>query len=96
MQIVGALKLYYSEYGVMPQGNNAGLMDALRRDNPRKIAFLEVLERDLDVNGEFVDPWKSPYRIDVSEPEFPRAYSCGKNRLDDGGRLGSDDICSWQ
>jgi hypothetical protein len=64
--------------------------------NPRKIVFIEVRETRINTQGEFVDPWGTPYRIDVSKPDAPRVWSCGPNRKDENGADGSDDIVGWR
>jgi hypothetical protein len=95
-QLVAALKAYQTEYGVMPSGNHAQIISALRHDNPKKIVFFEAPESRFSASGEFLDPWKSPYRIDVLSSSFPWAYSFGKNRIDEGGVQTADDIPSWR
>ena len=52
--------------------------------------------RDVDMQKLATDPWGSPYRIDVSDPERPKVWSPGKNRKDEPSDLHSDDICSWR
>ena len=95
-QLVAALKLYRTEYGVMPPGNHTQILSTLRGDNPHKIVFFDAAETSFSKSGEFLDPWKSPYRIDAQNPSFPWAYSFGKNRIDEGGVQTSDDIPSWR
>jgi hypothetical protein len=95
-QLVFALKAYRTEYGVMPSGNHAQMIATLRGDNQNKIVFFESAENRFSSDGEFLDPWKSPYRIDAQNPSFPWAYSFGKNRIDEGGVETSDDIPTWR
>jgi len=95
-QIRWALKIYFEEYGVMPSGGNAQIMAALCGNNPRKIAFLEPGAKRFNSQGEFLDPWNTPYRMDASNAAFPWIYSCGKNQMDEGGKWGTDDVSSWQ
>ena len=33
--------------------------------NPKKIVFLEISKKSLSPNGNFLDPWKTPYQITV-------------------------------
>jgi len=35
------------------------------KENPRKIAFLEVAQNSLDADGSFIDPWDNQYEITV-------------------------------
>lgn len=94
--LVGTLKQYHTEYGVMPDGDQAHIIAMLLGDNPKKIVFIEGSSRGFNARGEFIDPWQTPYRLDVSNPASPRAYSFGKDKNDDGAAPGSDDIVSWR
>ena len=94
--LVSALKAYQTEYGGMPSGDHARIIATLRGDNPKKIIFFEAAETRFSAGGEFLDPWKTPYRIGAQNPLFPWAYSCGKNRIDEGAAQTSDDIASWR
>jgi hypothetical protein len=67
----------------------------LTGNNPRKVVFLEVRKKDINSDGEMIDPWQTAYRIGITSDQFPWAYSFGKNRIDEGGNIGSDDIVSW-
>ena len=71
-------------------------MNAFRGGNPRKIVFFEARPSSYNAQGAFIDPWGTPYVLDLSKPEAPRAWSCGPNRRDEGGAKGSDDIVSWR
>ena len=73
-------------------------MNTLRGANPRKIVFFDgkPTAKFNSPQGAFLDPWGTPYRIDLSNPEEPRVWSCGPNRRDEGGAKGSDDIVSWR
>jgi len=91
-----ALKAYFTEYSEGLTGTNAQVMTVLRGQNPRKIVFFDSAARDFNSQGEFIDPWGTPLRFDLSKPETPRVWSCGPNRKDDDGAEGSDDIASWR
>jgi hypothetical protein len=100
--ICNGLKAHVDEYGTMPAGNHAAIIKTLLDANPRKIVFLEILPQKKPDNpglspaNEYCDPWGTPYLIDVSNPAFPLAYSFGKDKTDNGGVQGSDDIPSWR
>ena len=96
IQLCQALKQYHVEYRAMPPGNHAGILAALRGNNPRRIVFFETLPEKFNTRGQLIDPWGTPYQIDVSNPAFPWAYSFGRDTRDDGGAPGSDDITSWR
>lgn len=93
---VAGVKQYRTEYGHFPFGGNAEIVAALRGKNPRGFTFFAIRPDSINTDGAFTDPWGTPYRLDLSNPENPRVWSCGKNRRDDGGAEGSDDIPSWR
>ena len=95
-QICIALKHHAAEYGSMPSGNHAQILSALRGANPLNIVFLDVAPKRSNANGEYLDPWGTPFHIDTSNPAFPWAYSFGHDTRDNGGSPGSDDIPSWR
>lgn len=92
-QIVSGLRNYKTEYGDFPQGTNAQITTALRGDNVRNIRFMDIPVRSINPQREFIDPWGTPYKIIVSGTESPRAYSFGKNKIDENGN--GDDVKSW-
>ena len=96
MQLRAAMKHYHIEYGFGPTGPHSQITAALRGNNERKIIFFEAPANRFNDSGEFLDLWGSPFRIDASNPDQPWAYSFGKNRIDEGGAEGSDDVASWQ
>ena len=71
-------------------------MNVFRGGNPRKIVFFEARPTSCNAQGAFIDPWGTPYVLDLSKPEALRVWSCGPNRRDieGGGRQDSDDIVS--
>lgn len=91
-----ALVQYFAEFGSAPVGSQAAIIKTLRGENPRQMVLLEVRGRSLSKSGEFLDPWKHPYRIDVSTPAKPAVYSFGPNGRDEGGIRKSDDVTSWR
>ena len=87
---------YIVEFNALPVGDQAQIMAALLGKNPQQIVFWEFDTKRFNARGEFLDPWGSAYRIDTSDPKSPRVYSFGKNRIDEGGAEGSDDVVSWR
>jgi Type II secretion system (T2SS), protein G len=96
VSLAAAVKQYKAEYGSLPTGTEAEIVRALLGDNPRKIVFFEPRPKDLNADGELLDPWGTPYYFDFSDPKIQKIYSVGKNKSDDAGADGSDDICSWK
>jgi len=93
---VTCVKAYLDEYPALPSGGDAAVLKALQGENPRKIVFFVLRSTSFNSNGEWIDPWGTPYRIDLSDPKAPRIWSCGPNRKDESGAEGSDDIVSWR
>jgi hypothetical protein len=96
MWLIEGIKAYRDEYGAMPSGDNIAILASLRGNNLRKINFINLPEQMLDAQGHYLDPWGSPYRIDVSDPKNPKVWSLGKNKIDEHDDPKSDDICSWR
>ena len=95
--ILTILRLYVSEYGALPDGDNDAVWKALRGENPRQIEFCPKTSASTGKElGVVLDPWGTPYQIDTSDRKSPRVYSFGKNRIDEGGAEGSDDVVSWR
>ncbi len=95
-QICTALKYHLTEFGSLPSGDNAQIMTVLRGANSRSIVFFEAAANRFNARGEYLDPWKTPFHIDVSNPTFPWSYSFGEDTKDNGGVPESDDIPSWR
>jgi hypothetical protein len=95
INLAAAIRQFTTEYGLPPSGSQAEIMNALFGDNARKIMFFETNPKWISPAGEFLDPWGTPYRIDLSDPVKPKVYSCGKDKHDDGGADHSDDIRNW-
>jgi hypothetical protein len=59
-QVSMALQLYYLEYSDFPEGtDNANIIHALTKDNPRKISFY-TLPDDMSKKGALADGWGRP------------------------------------
>ncbi len=79
-----ALNTYVQENGRPPEGTLAELATilrgkSLRGQNTKRLDYIEAEVGELSRDGEFVDPWGTPYRL------LPRVYSCGPNRRDEAG-----------
>lgn len=91
MQIDTAIRAYATEYGTPPAGDNVAVVAALMGQNPRQVTFFEIPSHFLNTRGELIDPWDSPYHIQIRGAEV-RVWSCGKDRIDNDGAQGSDDV----
>jgi type II secretory pathway pseudopilin PulG len=95
--IAAALDLFERENGRYPTGTYPEICAILQGQdvggqNPKKLDYLESAGSPTGASGEFLDPWKTPYRISVNSSG--RAWSCGPNRKDENGD--GDDIASWK
>lgn len=85
-ELLLGLRAYEMEFGKRPDGSLAQICAALRGQNPAQEAVVESYQ--INGAGEFVDPWGTPYQIDVKKQV--RVLSFGPNRIDDQGE--GDDI----
>jgi len=96
-QLVLALNGFAKENGRYPKGTLAEIAALLRGEdvrgqNPKRLDYIESTTGELNAAGEFIDPWGTPYHINIDGA--PRVYSCGPDRADEYG--GGDDISSWR
>lgn len=99
-QLATALTAYHTEYSRPLEGELPHILTTLAGDNPRKIVFMELNPKSLNAKGEFVDPWGTPYKLvrmpNERLPKLVGIDSFGKNKKDEQGAKGSDDIVSWR
>jgi hypothetical protein len=95
-QLQNAIQTYVIEYGFSPKGDSAAVMAALRGGNERHIVFFEAPPRLFNARGEIVDAWGEPFRFDLDNGGPPHVWSTGRNRRDENGADGSDDIRGWK
>ena len=74
------MKAYQRTYGEFPSGDNATILDTLRRGNPRKLIFLDLHPRSIHATGAFVDPWQTPYEVKIHSTNSVSIRSAGKNK----------------
>lgn len=92
--IAFGLRSFYADNEKWPASDLIKICAALKGDNPtQKIYVFEVPRHP---TGVFVDPWGTPYLIDLNRPDGPRVYSCGPNKTDEAGEASTDDIASWR
>ena len=78
--IAGTLTQYYQAYKEYPQGNAKEVAAALLGQVPGRKAFLEWNQRRIDPNGELLDPWGTPYFIQINGEKI-ELRSAGPDRL---------------
>ena len=95
-----ALSMYEQDIGEYPKTDNKGMIEALT-DNPSDGSdwygpYIELKEEDFDKDGNYIDPWGTPYKY-VYPGEHNKLkydlYSFGPNRQDDNGS--KDDVKNW-
>lgn len=94
--LITAIKAYRIEYGTLPLGDEIAIISILQGKNARAIVFFYAPVKQFDPQGRFLDPWKSPYRMDLSDLANPKIWSPGPNKKDEPDDPKSDDIRSWQ
>ena len=94
--ITAAVRAYHQEFGTVPHESPAELIKSLRGANPKNIVFLAFEPERFSSSGEFLDAWGTPFHINVSDSLHPRVHSSGRNRKDEQGQEGSDDIVNWR
>jgi hypothetical protein len=61
-----AMRFYKDTFGRYPSGDNLKIVRSLSRDNPGKSVFLDLSPRSVNSFGQFVDPWGTPYGIEIT------------------------------
>jgi len=89
-----ALSQYKEQFGQFPSGDTRAVCRSLSGDNPKGIRFIEWRRQSTTPEGDFLDPWGTPYMIYFSG-DMPLIRSAGKNKLfDSSEQKGADDCFS--
>ena len=56
------------------------LIKILMGGNRRGIEFLTLKKSDINNEGEMLDAWGTPFRIDMADPQHPKIRSAGPDR----------------
>ncbi len=72
---------YRGKFGSYPSGGNAQIMNALMGSNPEKFMFIELGVHSTNRSGEFIDPWRTPYRITLDGTNGVVIRSAGINKI---------------
>jgi Type II secretion system (T2SS), protein G len=62
-QLLLSMEICKQEFGSYPTGENATIMKLLAGDNAKKMKFINLGILSTNAAGQFVDPWKIPYKI---------------------------------
>jgi hypothetical protein len=79
-QLGAGMEEYKSIFGDYPIGENVSVVRALARDNPKKLLLLNLGVNSTNKNGEFIDPWKTPYKIVFNGTNCFTIFSAGPNQ----------------
>lgn len=85
---------YRADLGAYPAHGRLGA--CLKQAGPKKLAYFEFRDRDLDADGNVLDPWGRPLRYsDQPRGKSPLAlWSVGPDGIDQDGE--GDDVCNWK
>ena len=76
-----ALTHYQAELAENPSGTKANILKTLLGENSKKLPFLHVNPKAVNSRGEFMDPWKTPYQINIIGQTNFIIRSAGPNRI---------------
>ena len=98
-KIASAVRAFQKAYRSPLNGDHISIIRTLRGDNPRNIEFLKIEPERLNSQGEFLDPWGTPYKIEASRVYECYVSSAGSNKIFEPNVQGVDDIyviASWE
>ena len=73
---------YAVEYNRLPpDSNNQRLTAALTGDNTRHVAFLSLSKNQLNANGEMIDRWGTPLKINFQGTSGIQVASAGPDKV---------------
>jgi len=79
-RLITATEQYQAKYGSYPPGGRREFIRSLLGDNSDKIAFVELNRSRFNPAGEFLDPWGTPYEIQITTDTNLVVRSAGKNK----------------
>jgi len=82
-QLYLSIENYKQAFGSYPTGENASIVRALAvaGDNPQKLRLFYLSINSTNESGEFIDPWKTPYKIVFDGTNRVKIYSAGIDRI---------------
>ncbi len=92
LNLESALEAYRTVLGKYPTGTAAQILSALRGENASSNTFLTIAPHRVNAAGEYVDTWRTPYRITFDGTGKPFVYSFGPDRQDNQASPQSDDV----
>jgi len=80
LNIGSALSAYQNDQGILPSGDTQSILKILAGENPQKKVYLNFARKPGRGEFEFIDPWGTPYQIEIGERTNYFIGSAGKNR----------------
>jgi type II secretory pathway pseudopilin PulG len=81
MDLAVGFEKYKTTYQVYPSGNKLLVWKQLSGDNPQKIIFAPIKAGSINTNGDFLDPWGTPYAMNFSSTNNFVISSAGKDKI---------------
>jgi hypothetical protein len=78
-QFLFAMENFKTEFGNYPAGDETIILKALAGDNAKRIRFLNLSDNTTNRLGQYIDPWKTPYRFHTTVTNI-RIHSAGINK----------------
>lgn len=80
-EIATGFEKYKTTYQDYPSGNKFTLWKQLSGDNPQKIIFASIKASSINTNGDFVDPWETPFAINFPSTNSFVISSAGPDKI---------------
>ncbi len=79
--LIAALDQYHAETENYPFGTTAEICRVLYGENPAKLVFFTANPKRVGASGELMDPWNTPYEIQILGQTNYIIRSAGPNRI---------------
>lgn len=80
-QLLLSMQNYRDTFGSYPAGEVTNILRTLGGENPKKLKFINLGIQSTNASGEFIDPWKTPYRIVFDGTNRVTISSAGIDRV---------------
>ena len=75
-----ALIAYSNYFGNYPATEVSAMIATLTGQNPSNIVFIDLDPKNIDAVGQYMDYWRTPYRIGLTDKHSLILCSAGRNR----------------
>jgi len=66
--IARALSAFNNDQGTLPSGDTQSILRVLNGENPQRKVYLNFARKSGRGANEYIDPWGTPYQIEVGTP----------------------------